>query len=274
MKHLSKEQLKKEISLLERKRKNLLEEKQIQEYNVKDAKKVKNLKIFAGISKLLAPFCISSSIVLLTGFSNNIGFPFIRDKEEKSKCYILEVDEEGISASENYEEDSYDSDYPTSDITLFSPWVYDNGYYERTVTSYEIKELDDVNVYYSILDNNFDYIYENFEFVTQEKEIKNISDSNNINVKASIYIRDENDKIYVIETLKRNLIVTILEMLFICISSCMVVIGTKDKIIFEIRRKKSDYNNELNNMELINKKLKSLDCELKQYKDKAKRYEK
>ena len=273
MRRLSKEEINSKISFLEIKKKKLLDEQLIQKYNVSDAKKTKNLKIFTGISKLIAPFCISSTLVFFAGCSSEIGFPFIRDKEVKSKCYSLKIDDE-ITTSEHYISNSYGTDYPKSQITLYSPWTYDRGSYERTITYYEIKELKDINVYTAILNSDYDYIFNNYEFISQKQEVANNFVEDNKSIEASIYILDENDNIYVVESSKRNLIETLLEIFFVLVVTDIVIMSIKDKIILEIRRKKAEYNNELKNMELINKRIKCVDLEIAKYKSKVKKYEK
>ena len=236
------------------------------EFSYKEVKKVRNLRIFKGACKFIYPFIVSTGIVVggfkLFGF----GFPFNMDKEKKYKAYELDFQTGGsLYSDETYVKNEWYSDKIKSNIKLYSPWKKEENNYSRIKRLYEIKNLDDINIYNAVIFEDYNYIMNNIIDYTEEIQYTpniDITKNNNYWMSANITLLDKNDFIVSLEDETDNLWSTILCTLVILASYTSIESLRKYRFLKDIKNINSDYKfnmqtikiqeDELNN---INQKL-------------------
>jgi len=272
-----KESILDDISEYENKKKKIKDELLFQKQNVRNSKNNRNISIIKGITKFATPMVISSLIVYGGSLVSGFGRPFVIDKVKCSKIYTLESTVEyGIKTEEKYKYIGKNTNIPNNTFTIKTPWNREDNYYERTIYDYEEKNLKDINLYSAIISHDYDYIYNNYNYVSSYIErTTSISSNNDISIIAKIYIVDINDNIYVVETSKRNLYVTLFSLFVVLASSTLVILGIKDKTFYEINKKiyeydmdKDNYYKILSKYEINEKKLNALKCKVKKYEKK------
>lgn len=198
-------ELKKEIEKLEKDIKN------IRLINLK-IEVIKNLKITLRFIQRIAPYIITASLTaggfkLLGG-----GLPFYRDNFRNYLRTMTEVDNLG-----NVRYEQQYNDFETADNTLYycSKW-HDNedGFYSRNIEMYKIKELTEEDLINILTKENLD-----LSDILGEPISKKIETKNNIleeeleekdYLQAVIYSKSDNDYIVCKETIKDNILMTLL----------------------------------------------------------------
>ena len=265
-----------DISKYEYIKNTLIDEIVNQEQVVKNNKKNKNISLLKGITKFAAPVVISSIVVYGASVIGHFGRPFAIDKEKSSKVYTLECSlEDGINTLEEYKIITRNTDIPSSKFTITTPWTKNDDYYERVVYNYEEKKLKDINLYNAIISNDFDYICDNYKYKSSNIErCNNINTNNELSISAKIYIVDSNDNIYVVETNKRNLIITLFELFVVFASSTLIILGIKDKILLDINKNIYEYEKSKDKYYKFIFKHELTDEKIEELKSKVKKYEK
>lgn len=198
-------ELKKEIEKLEKDIKN------IRLINLK-IEAIKNLKITLRFIQRIAPYIITASLTaggfkLLGG-----GLPFYRDNFRNYLRTMTEVDNLG-----NVRYEQQYNDFETADNTLYycSKW-HDNedGFYSRNIEMYKIKELTEEDLINILTKENLE-----LSDILGEPISKKIETKNNIleeeleekdYLQAVIYSKSDNDYIVCKETIKDNILMTLL----------------------------------------------------------------
>lgn len=211
---------------------------------------IKNLKIFKTSINYVMP------IVLTTGISVSLvkifggGLPFIKDKEVKYKLYnITGSNYSNLEVIESYKTmNTLISTTSNSNICIYSPWVYNNNQYNRTITNYNFDSLSDKKLYENIINNNIDYLIDNYEVFTIEEE-----HANRINYKYDtsivdydVYIMDREDTLIEDESDVRNYTIAFLELGISSLIGIIVINNRKLSLIDSIK----DINDEYKSLKL------------------------
>lgn len=198
-------ELKKEIEKLEKDIKN------IRLINLK-IEAIKNLKITLRFIQRIAPYIITASLTA-GGFKLlGAGLPFYRDNFRNYLRTMTEVDNLG-----NVRYEQQYNDFETADNTLYycSKW-HDNedGFYSRNIEMYKIKELTEEDLINILTKENLE-----LSDILGEPISKKIETKNNIleeeleekdYLQAVIYSKSDNDYIVCKETIKDNILMTLL----------------------------------------------------------------
>lgn len=168
---------------------------------------IKNLKVYSGIFRSLAPYLLTVGIVT-SGFKIVTGtYPFYRDDIKKYSHIKSELDSLGhIKYEQQY--DAFDNE--TNLLYHYSKWYQKDNKYYRTVDIYEIKKLSEDNIIELL--NSKDI---NLESILGKRVSSNIEENiyvneNNEYFEAILYNEDKNDYIVVKEAILKNILCSIL----------------------------------------------------------------
>ena len=256
---------KKEVISLNERKKFLEETIDDQKQKLKRAWHLKNLKVFSSILNFSAPLALLSGAVVGVSAYLGAGFPVYRDSINNPKKYSLVMDLDGqIIAKEEYcfyhqNEDSKEKNY----LKIYSPWIKKDNGYERHIRVYDIPELNNLDLYNTLLKNNIKSVYylSKFDYVEEieySSSIENIY-GNNYLVEGSISIIDENDYIPVKESEKKNIIVTKLELLGITVLGGVIVKARRFDLKTEISDAIEEYKIEFDCLASYKDELKDID---------------
>lgn len=222
-------EMKKEIEILESK---LEHSKSVN----KKINTIKNLKISLRFMQHIAPYVVTAGIMAggckLIGW----GFPFYSgDNLKKYSNIMKEFDSLG---NIRYEQ-QYD-DYENSSNILYycSKWQHENdGFYSRNVEGYKLDKLSEEKILRLFDEDDLNLSDVFGAPVSKKKEFKHYVTEKELQqedyLQAIIYRKDENDYIICKETMKRNLKVTSIYLLFTILAELLPLY---------IRSEKSDFD--------------------------------
>ncbi len=281
--HKNKKKRKKDNKAYKEKSKILKELKELKkdisslELSLQEAKKekvkqfhIRNLKVFGNTGKFIAPFVVCSGLVVGVVALLGQGTPFRVDKITKYKTYNIEYQTNGsINIDEEYKTNSwFDEGQPSNSLTVYTPWKLQDGQYIRFKREYNIGILKTLDLYNAVLEEDYDYINDMLKDYDEEKQIINqinVNQDNNYEMKASLCIIDKADILDYDETTKKNLAITIIELL-IWIGSCVLIGKKRDfDFLYEVQKNNDTYyrytlavKNKQLALELANQKILSL----------------
>lgn len=192
-------ELKKDIDYLERTIHNI-------EHANKKNKRIKELKTFLAISKIILPYFISTGLAF-TGFFHLGMTPFKRDKVKVYSNEKKEYDSLGNVTSEK-QYANYSNAINT--LILYDKWnINENGMYERNVKKYSLAKLENDKIE-ELLEFNENLNLENLlgKPFLESVETKNKVDNEELGkifTKIILYSEDKNDFIVVDESIIDNL---------------------------------------------------------------------
>lgn len=237
-----------------RKLKVLKESVDILESKFQEAKKeknkqfhIRNLKVFYSISKFTAPFVVCSGITVGLFALFGGGTPFHVDKITKYKTYTMDYQTNGyININEEYRTNRLiDDQLPSNSLIVYTPWKLQDGQYIRVKREYDIGELTTLDLYKAVLENDYDYIIDNLKNYDEEKQVinkVNISENNNYEMKASLHIRDDNDVLKYNESMTKNIIITLIELVLGLGVGSLIAYFRDFSIFFDVREINYDYH--------------------------------
>lgn len=172
---------------------------------------IRNLKVFAQTCNLLAPFVISTEITIGLIKYLGAGYPFYLDDITSYKHYDMDYQTNG----ELFIEESYKIGSSDNSLTIYTPYEHTNEGYVRYKREYKVDGLKTFDLWNAILDENYNYINENLTDYKEEKQtINKISDNqtNDYFIEAKLCIEDKDDILKTKESKKRNITVTIIDL--------------------------------------------------------------
>lgn len=175
--------------------------------------KIRNLKIFGKTCNFLAPFVISTGLTVGVVKLFGGGFPFYVDENVNYKAYNLDYQTNGYVSMEDY----YTSfnDLQSNELVIYTPWEYENDQYIRYKRQYNINEVNILDLFDAVLEEDYDYIEENLKEYKEETQIINNIDENEWKeyyIDASLHMLDKKDILKYDETEFENTITTILDL--------------------------------------------------------------
>ena len=204
--------------------KKLLKDAKELEEKINNTKKDNHAKInrkisgyFIETSKYVYPYIISSSIIISSLKLLGGGYPVYFDNLKKIHFYYLNVSGDNFRIEENYNTlANYNfnaSESSPFNITVKTPWENKDNHYSRNVYVYKakIKQYEVINYI-----NNKDYAsLKNILKIDKQYEeyAKTIDEKNNYIIETKSIFYDKSDRLYVKESLFKNLTITISELL-------------------------------------------------------------
>lgn len=204
-------ELKKDISALELRLQEAKKEK-IKQFHIR------NLRVFGNICNFITPFVVCSGLTVGVFALFGGGTPIQVDKITKYKTYNMEYQTNGvIDIDEEYKTSRwFDDPLSSNSLTIFTPWKLQDNQYVRFKRVYNMGTLTTLDLYNAVLEENYDYINDNLKDYDEEKQIINKIDMNeedNYEMKASLHIMDKDDFLKCDETMKKNIIISIIEII-------------------------------------------------------------
>lgn len=235
------QELKKDISVLELRLKEAKKEKAKQFH-------IRNLKFFANTCNLVVPFVVCSGITVGLFALFGGGTPFHRDQITKYKTYNIEYQMDGtIDMEEGYKTNSwYDEKLPSNSLTIYTPWSLQDDQYIRIIRTYNLGELTTLDLYYAVLEEDYDYINSNLNDYKEEKQIfnkLNINENNNYEMKASLHIIEKDNFLKYDETLTKNIIITVIELIAGLGLGGLITAFRDFSFLYEVHRNHVTYHN-------------------------------
>lgn len=176
---------------------------------------IKNLRLMKKKCEFVAPYILSTGIIIGAFKVLGHGFPFIIDENKKHKLYTLETTQNGnVMITEEYAKYGLFDNLPNSKIIIYTPWEQEGEKYIRTKKQYVIDELTSVEIYYAVLNKDYEYITNNLKDYKEEKQI--VTDiyhvePNDYIIDSKLYVTDNNDTQIQYESNIHNIMITISE---------------------------------------------------------------
>lgn len=230
-------------------------EKQIKYHRIMDIKisAIKNLKITARALQMVAPYVLTAGITagVFTAFGN---CPFYCDTIQYNSYIRKEFDSLG---NVRYEQQYDEFDNDINILSLYTKWEpLNNGLFVRTVEHYEVKELTEEKVL---------EIFEKFEKeeitihdilgepIFSIKESKNNLSSEELETgnyfQAVLYSEDEEDVIFIKESVEANIVVLLGYILLTCFAETVPLLIRSEissfdfsECVEEIKRNQKNFN--------------------------------
>ena len=179
---------------------------------------IRNLKIFGNTCNFVTPFILSAGLTVGVFRAFGGGLPFQTDEIIKYKVYDLEYETNGIiTMNESYQTNRwFDNPLSSNELTIYTPWECINNQYVRYKREYIIEKIDTLDLYNAVLDENYDYIFQNMKDCKEEKQVANTIEEireNNYFFEASLHMLDKDDILKYNETDLKNKIITIIELI-------------------------------------------------------------
>ena len=126
---------------------------------------IRNLKVFANVCNFVAPFVLSAGITVGAFRLFGGGLPFHIDEITKYKVYNLDFQTDGyVIMDEGYRTNGLlDEPLPSNSLVVYTPWEEQEGEYVRFRREYVIDKLTTLDLYNAVLDEDYNYIFENFK---------------------------------------------------------------------------------------------------------------
>ncbi len=240
----------KELKKLKQQTIELEKKIKLEEKVVRKAKTVRNLKLFMSVCEFSVPFVVVSALAVGGLNVLGLGLPFRKDSYKKEKLYSLEYQTDGyIEIDEHYKNNNWlNKSLPENELKIYSPWLKDKyGSYKRTVKSYSISSLNDTKIFDAILNEDIDYINENYsEYSEYEEETNEVSFQYEKNIiKANLNFFDEKDTIKLCESDSRNKIVTGIEIAITIVGGIIFAAKTRFSIVDSVMFITSEYKQKI-----------------------------
>ena len=224
-------------------------EKQIAEQKAENFKQlnIRNLKIFGNTCNFVAPFVITAGLTVGVFKMFGGGLPFHTDEITKYKLYNLDYQTNGyVTMEESYRTNGLlDDDLPSNELTIYTPWKYENSQYTRYKREYDIDKLNSLELFNAVLEENYSYIEENLKDYKEEIQTTNrIDETEKMDYffEASLHMIDKDDTLKYNETDLKNIIVTIIELILELGISGTIAHYRKYNYLWKLERTNQDYN--------------------------------
>ena len=207
---------------------------------------IRNLKIFGNTCNFLVPFVISTGVTVGAFSLFGGGLPFYKDKVIKYKVYDLDYETNGsITMEESYRTNRWiDDDLASNELVIYTPWEYSDGQYVRYKREYNVDEIDTLDLFWAVLEKNYDYISEK---IKDYKEEVQISDSlmttlgEDWFIRASLHMLDEEDILDYNETNFKNIVITAIELIIGLCAGGVLVLSRNFDYLGEVEDANLDY---------------------------------
>lgn len=224
-------------------------EKQIAEQKAENFKQlnIRNLKIFGNTCNFVAPFVITAGLTVGVFKMIGGGLPFHTDEITKYKLYNLDYQTNGyVTMEESYNKKHLlTNDLQSNELTVYTPWKYENNQYTRYKREYDIGKLDSLELFNAVLEENYSYIEENLKDYKEEIQTTNrIDETEKMDYffEASLHMIDKDDTLKYNETDLKNIIVTIIELILELGISGTIAHYRKYNYLWKLERTNQDYN--------------------------------
>lgn len=224
-------------------------EKQIAEQKAENFKQlnISNLKIFGNTCNFVAPFVITAGLTVGVFKMFGGGLPFHTDEITKYKLYNLDYQTNGyVTMEESYRTNGLlDDDLPSNELTIYTPWKYENSQYTRYKREYDIDKLNSLELFNAVLEEDYSYIEENLKDYKEEKQtVNSIDETEKMDYffEASLHMIDKDDTLKYNETDLKNIIVTIIELILELGISGTIAHYRKYNYLWKLERTNQDYN--------------------------------
>lgn len=194
-------------------------EKKISEQKRKNFKQlnIRNLRIFGNTCNFVAPFVISAGLTVGAFRLFGGGLPFHVDETTKYKTYSLDYQTSGyVTMDETYRTNRwFDDSLPSNELTIYTPWEYQDNQYVRYKRDYDIGTLDTLDLFDAVLEEDYAYITEHIKDYKEERQVVNsIEETEGLDYffDASLHMLDKDDTLKYNETDLKNIIITIVEL--------------------------------------------------------------
>ena len=221
---------------------------------------IRNLKIFGNTCNFLVPFVISTGVTVGAFSLFGGGLPFYKDKVIKYKVYDLDYETNGsITMEESYRTNRWiDDDLASNELVIYTPWEYSDGQYVRYKREYNVDEIDTLDLFWAVLEKNYDYISEK---IKDYKEEVQISDSlmttlgEDWFVRASLHMFDEEDILDYNETNFKNIVITAIELIIGLCAGGVLVLSRNFDYLGKVEDANLDYQEYVEEIQKMQKKL-------------------
>ncbi len=221
---------------------------------------IRNLKIFGNTCNFLVPFVISTGVTVGAFSLFGGGLPFYKDKVIKYKVYDLDYETNGsITMEESYRTNRWiDDGLASNELVIYTPWEYSDGQYVRYKREYNVDEIDTLDLFWAVLEKNYDYISEK---IKDYKEEVQISDSlmttlgEDWFVRASLHMLDEKDILDYNETNFKNMVITAIELIIGLCAGGVLVLSRNFDYLGEVEDANLDYQEYVEEIQKMQKKL-------------------
>ena len=103
------------------------------------------------------------------------GLTFHTDKITSYKLYDLDYETNGyVSMDESYIID--EDGLPPNELTIYTPWKYENNQYTRYKREYDIDTVDSLKLFNAVLKEDYSYIEKNIKDYEEEIQTVNVID--------------------------------------------------------------------------------------------------
>lgn len=224
-------------------------EKQIAEQRVENFKQlnIRNLKIFGNTCNFVAPFVITAGLTVGVFKMFGGGLPFHTDEITKYKLYDLDYQTNGyVTMDESYRTNELlDDNLPSNELTIYTPWKYENSQYTRYKREYDIDKLNSLELFNAVLEEDYSYIEENLKDYKEEKQtVNSIDETEKMDYffEASLHMLDKNDTLKYNETDLKNIVITIVELILGLGIGGTIAYFRDFEYLWELKRTNNDYN--------------------------------
>ena len=246
-------------------------ERQIPKQRLENFKQfnIRNLKIFGSTCNFVTPFVVSTGVTIGTFFFLGGGLPIHTDQIIEYNEYNLDYETNGDTIMEEaYRKDGFFDSSESNKLIVYTPWEYKDEQYTRYRRVYNISSVDTLDLFDAVLDQDYDYVKENLKHYSEEMQITNYVDNiedNNYYFEASLHMLDKEDTLKYDETVQRNAIITIIEIILVLGIGCLVTHFRNFDYLASLRETNNNYRYKTydvramqKELELINEKILSL----------------
>ena len=103
------------------------------------------------------------------------GLPFHTDETIKYKAYSLDYQTSGyVTMDESYRTNRwFDDSLPSNELIVYTPWEYKDNQYTRYKREYDISEINTLDLFDAVLEEDYAYITENIKEYKEEIQVAN-----------------------------------------------------------------------------------------------------
>lgn len=222
---------------------------------------IRNLKIFGHTCNFLAPFVISTGLTVGTFSIVGGGLPFHKDEMIKYKTYSLDYQTNGyVTMNETYTKNrTLDEE---NKLTIYTLWEYKDDQYTRYKREYCIKDINTLDLFDAVLEEDYDYITKNIKEYEEETQIINKIEENekqDYYFDANLYMLDKKDILKIPETDLRNTIITIMELILSLGVGGAIVHSRKFKYLKKLQITNNIYKSMIKEISPMKEELKVID---------------
>lgn len=222
-------------------------EKRIAEQKLENFKQlnIRNLRVFGNTCNFLAPFVISAGLTVGAFRLFGGGLPFHTDETIKYKQYSLDYQTNGyVTMDEEYRTNSWMDELPSNELIIYTPWEYKDNQYTRYKREYDISEINTLDLFDAVLEEDYAYITENIKEYKEEIQVANSieeTEGQDYFFEASLHMLDKEDTLKYNETDLKNTIITIIELVLGLGIGGAVAYFRDFEYLWELRDANSDY---------------------------------